>query len=50
MNTIKIDLGKGVVLEAPINLHMTAEEWTRMTRYINSLININKVKLTEVRK
>jgi hypothetical protein len=35
MKKLQIDLGKGMVLEAPIKLHMTAEEWKRMAKTIN---------------
>lgn len=38
MNKLKINLGKGVILEAPIKLDMTLEEWERMTNHINSLL------------
>ena len=38
MKQIHIDLGKGVVLSAPIKEKMTLEEWRRMTRFINSHI------------
>ncbi len=42
MTKLKIKLGKGLVLEAPINLNMDVEEWKRMTQYINSLLNIKR--------
>ncbi|MGE0792594.1 MAG: hypothetical protein AB7V77_00255 [Candidatus Woesearchaeota archaeon] len=42
MKTITINLGKGLVLKAPIKLDMTLEEWIRMTDYINSLLNFKK--------
>ena len=38
MNEITIDLGKGVKLSAPIKMKMTVEEWIRMTRYIDSIL------------
>jgi hypothetical protein len=44
MTKLTIDLGKGVKLTAPINLSMTADEWQRMTSYINNLINQRNVK------
>jgi len=46
MNKIKIDLGKGVIVEAPIKLNMTIEEWIRMNNYINSLLNLNFINKT----
>jgi hypothetical protein len=44
MAKLTIDLGKGVTLTAPIRLQMSADEWQRMTSYINSLINQRNVK------
>ena len=38
MKRIKIDLGKGVLLSAPIKEQMTLDEWQRMVRFINSNI------------
>ena len=38
MKQIRIDLGKGVMLSAPIKLDMTVDEWSRMVRFINSQI------------
>lgn len=38
MKRIEIDLGKGVILSAPIKDKMTLDEWQRMTRFINSHI------------
>lgn len=42
MTQINIDLGKGVVLSAPIKLRMTLDEWKRMTAYINSHVEGKK--------
>lgn len=42
MKKLKINLGKGVILEAPIKLEMTKEEWLRMSEFINSNLNLNK--------
>ncbi|MAE13769.1 hypothetical protein CMO92_04340 [Candidatus Woesearchaeota archaeon] len=39
-----IDLGNGVKLLAPIKLHMTYEEWQRMSSFINSLIHEEEQK------
>lgn len=41
MEKLTIDLGKGLILSAPIKLNMTIEEWIRMTNYLNSIINLN---------
>lgn len=41
MEKITINLGKGVVLSAPIKMNMTYDEWVRMTEYVNSLLNNN---------
>jgi len=38
MKEITIDLGKGVKLTAPIKMDMTIDEWLRMTRYIDSIL------------
>lgn len=40
MKKLKINLGKGVILEAPIKLNMTKDEWLRMSDFINSNINL----------
>jgi hypothetical protein len=47
MNELVIDLGKGVKLVAPIKLHMTVEEWARMTNYINSLLRNSEISIDE---
>lgn len=39
MKQITINLGKGVVLTAPIKMNMSYEEWQKMTNYINSLLD-----------
>ncbi|MCF7798351.1 hypothetical protein K9M74_00440 [Candidatus Woesearchaeota archaeon] len=38
MEKIVIDLGKGVVLVAPVKRKMTVDEWKRMSSYVSSLI------------
>lgn len=38
MDKIRIDLGKGVVLSAPIKLRMTVDEWRRMSAHINGIV------------
>jgi len=45
MKRITVDLGKGVVLSAPIKERMTLDEWQRMSTYINSLIKSPSVRL-----
>jgi hypothetical protein len=40
MKKLKINLGKGVILEAPIKLEMTIEEWIRMSEFINSNLGL----------
>ncbi len=45
MEQLKIDLGKGVVVTAPVKQRMTAEEWLRMTKYINSVIHLERAQL-----
>jgi len=37
LNTIIIDLGKGVVLTAPFKRKWTLAEWRRMTAYIDNI-------------
>lgn len=44
METLQIDLGKGVVISAPIKMRMTADEWLRMTQHINSVVNMQRAK------
>lgn len=44
MAKITLDLGKGVELTAPIKLRMTADEWRRMTDYIDAIINQQEVE------
>ncbi len=50
MNKLTINLGKGVILQAPIKLNMTLEEWLRMTDYINSLIKLSGSEKKPLRK
>jgi hypothetical protein len=45
MKRITVDLGKGVVLSAPIKERMTLDEWQRMSSYINGLIKGPSVRL-----
>lgn len=42
MKQIHIDLGKGVILSAPIKLHLSLDEWNRMTTFINAHIQGRK--------
>jgi len=45
MEKIVIDLGKGVKLIAPIKHRVTADEWKRMSNYINGLLRESALRV-----
>ena len=47
MERIRIDLGKGVVLSAPIKSRMTIAEWNKMTQYVNRLLAADMLEKTD---
>lgn len=42
MERVRINLGKGVYVSAPVKKEMTIDEWMRMSDYLNSVLRLKR--------